>query len=311
MSNRESNFVKIIKEICQEEGIEISCHIYDWVFELEKGAIKNSIYGYQFGINSATSALICSDKVAASHLLMRYEVPAVLHHLFITPKLLGVTDEKQNWSRIKWLLDRHKTLVCKPNDGTGGDNVFKVVNPTELEQVTHKILSTANAMAVSVFEDIEFEYRVVVLDGKMRLAFYKEVPAVIGDGEKTLHQLTSEYILENSNAEIPRFSKEELSQVLPKGVKKRVNWKHNLGQGSTPHLVEDENMLRVLSALAVDAASVLGINFASVDIIKTAEGLKILEVNSGVMLESFSRENRRCYEIAKGIYREAILLMLK
>lgn len=308
MSNRDSNFVKIIKEICDDQGIEINSHVYDWVFELDKGEMKNSIFGYQFGINTSSSTSICTDKAAASQVLLRHDVPSVMHHLFMSPKLLHVTDEKYNWSRINELMDEYKVLVCKPNDGTGGDNVFKVTSPIELEQVAQTIFATANAMAVSIFEEIEFEYRVVVLDGKARLAFFKEVQAVTGDGESTLRQLVADYILENSNAPIPSCTTKELAEVVPAGVQKRFNWKHNLGQGAIPCVVE---IGQDLEQLAISAVKATGITFASVDIIKTAEGLKVLEINSGVMLENFSHVNEQNYEIAKSIYRDAILMMFR
>jgi len=53
----------------------------------------------------------------------------------------------------------------------------------------------------------------------------------------------------------------------------------------------------------------LNIKFASIDIIRTEGKYKILEVNSGVMMEYFAASSSENYETAKKIYREAILLM--
>jgi ribosomal protein S6--L-glutamate ligase len=84
-------------------------------------------------------------------------------------------------------------------------------------------------------------------------------------------------------------------------------WKHNLGLGALPELIEQNEML---SFLATRTVSVLGIRFASVDIAETEDGMKILEVNSGVMMERFSELSEENYWTAKEIYRKAVLKQL-
>ncbi|MDR2976577.1 MAG: ATP-grasp domain-containing protein [Streptococcaceae bacterium] len=81
-------------------------------------------------------------------------------------------------------------------------------------------------------------------------------------------------------------------------------WKHNLGLGALPERMEQNQQL---AFLAMQAASALDIHFASVDIAETENGLEILEVNSGVMMEYFSAQSDENYQIAKEIYRKAIL----
>ena len=51
-------------------------------------------------------------------------------------------------------------------------------------------------------------------------------------------------------------------------------------------------------------------NFCSVDIMSDGINLSVIEVNSGVMMEYFSKYNDNCYAIAKSIYRNAITCML-
>ena len=51
----------------------------------------------------------------------------------------------------------------------------------------------------------------------------------------------------------------------------------------------------------------IGLNFVSVDIVELEGGeLKILEVNSGVMMENLVKLEKDGYEIAKRIYEQAI-----
>ena len=55
----------------------------------------------------------------------------------------------------------------------------------------------------------------------------------------------------------------------------------------------------------------IGVRFASIDIVSTNEGLKVLEINSGVMMENFAGESPQNYRKAREIYRDAILKMMK
>ena len=50
--------------------------------------------------------------------------------------------------------------------------------------------------------------------------------------------------------------------------------------------------------------------FASVDVVETAEGLKVLEINSGVMMENFAGQDEESRSIAKEIYRDAVRKMM-
>jgi glutathione synthase/RimK-type ligase-like ATP-grasp enzyme len=56
---------------------------------------------------------------------------------------------------------------------------------------------------------------------------------------------------------------------------------------------------------------VLSIQFASVDIIETNNEMRVLEVNSGIMMEKFIQAANENYAIAKKIYQQAINMMLE
>ena len=54
MTNSESNYVAIIREICTEEDIALQSFSFDWIFRLTKNGKTGFILGYQFGLNSAS-----------------------------------------------------------------------------------------------------------------------------------------------------------------------------------------------------------------------------------------------------------------
>jgi len=303
--------VRIIKEICLDESIDFTAFSYGWVLRLQKGKRLGFVFGYNFGANNAASARICDDKSAASDILLYSGVPAVEHLFFMRPGNLHYIGEGGNWDKINALFVEHETLVCKANEGTGGNAVFLVKDKIQLEHAVHTIFKEQRSMAVSPFYDIQKEYRAIVLNGSVKLVYAKNVPYVVGDGTKSLLQLMLEFMTEKQTLLHLEFDDESLKRVLKAGEVCSVHWKSNLGQGASPELVKDEGLLLSLSDLALQAAKAIAIGFASVDIVSTPGGMRVLEVNCGIMMEHFIRCAEHHYGLAKEIYREAVHAMMQ
>jgi|CXWL01.1.fsa_nt_gi glutathione synthase/RimK-type ligase-like ATP-grasp enzyme len=310
MKNSQRPFVKIIKEICSENGIDLESFSYDWIFHLSKNGKTAHIFGYQFGNNSATSQLICADKCATSDILLFNGVPAVKHDFFMSPTNINYVGVSGNWERILKLLQIFGKVVCKANEGSGGGSVYLVSTQFELERAAHKIFSHSRTMAVSPFYDIEKEFRAVVLDNKVLLLYSKNIPFVEGDGASTLRDLLISYAQTHIDFSLNFDESDNDLDILELGKKYYLNWKHNLGQGAYPEIIQDESLIVELSDFALKAAKAVGIKFASVDIIKVKGNLMVLEINSGVMMDYFSQISDSNYQTAKSIYREAIEKML-
>jgi glutathione synthase/RimK-type ligase-like ATP-grasp enzyme len=69
------------------------------------------------------------------------------------------------------------------------------------------------------------------------------------------------------------------------------DWRHNLDLGARPVLLPPGEARDTCVALAIGAAQAIGIRFASVDIVRTADEWKVLEINSGVMMETLGRHH--------------------
>lgn len=68
-----------------------------------------------------------------------------------------------------------------------------------------------------------------------------------------------------------------------------ADWRHNLDSGAKPVLLEDGEVRSACAKLAIDAASAIGIAFASIDVVCVDGAWKVLEINSGVMMEALGR----------------------
>lgn len=312
MKNSTRNFVKIITEICNEENIGLKSFSYDWIFQLHKNGINNYIIGYQFGLNVASVHSICCDKSAASEIMSSLKIPNVEHYFFMSPVNQKYISEVGNWDVLMKKLKEYGQLVCKSNEGSGGNLVFRVSNQYELENAVYKIFQKSRSMAVSPYYDISNEYRAIVLDGKIKLIYFKKRPYVIGDGIHSIRSLIFEYLSkEDSNIFNVNLSDEDMSRIMEKGECFELNWKHNLGQGSKATILQNEGIINNIETIVSIVVDKMNIRFASIDVVECNDEYKILEINSGVMMEHFSQQDDDSYKIAKEIYREAVLKMFK
>ena len=310
MNNSQRILVQIIDEICAENEIYCERFSYDWILRLTKGDRIVHVFGYQFENNSATAQLLCTDKSASSELLRSRKIPAVEHNFFMSPDDFQYTGVDGNWQGMLALLRQHGRLVCKPNEGTGGKDVFQVTSPAQLETAVTKIFAHYPSVALSPYYEINYEYRVILLNKEVKLIYAKSIPALVGDGSSTIRQLFSRYLESHPGLMVECGIEEQAMPTIPAaGTRIPINWKHNLGQGASAEIVEDQALIELLGGLAKQAAEVVNVNFASVDIIKTDGRYLVLEINSGVMMENFARQNDHNYRLTKEIYRQAIMTL--
>ncbi|RXI99972.1 hypothetical protein DS745_13960 [Anaerobacillus alkaliphilus] len=85
-----------------------------------------------------------------------------------------------------------------------------------------------------------------------------------------------------------------------------TSWKHNLISGAKSIDVPQE-LLPQLSELAEQAAKALELNFCTVDILETSDGLRVLELNEQVMLDEYCKNNTERQKKVSKVYREALL----
>lgn len=287
--------VRIIEEICKENGYKLSLYSDEWVIVIDNGEKRMIIPSYRFPNNDAGVSDLCSDKSGLSEFLRAYDVPCIPHQFFW---MGGMDDDSRDEivKALRELVEKHKGAVIKPNNGTGGSNVFKITDVNSIETTLQHFKGEPRMIAISPLVTIEAEYRAIVCGEEIALTFEKIRPSVVADGKKRFFDYIKESGLTPS---------QDLVDYLPqKGEKVELIWKHNLQGGAKPILVE--NPSEELVHLVERARQVTGVKFASIDIVKTKGQFFVLEINSGVMMEKFSSENDLYYNLAKKVYKKAI-----
>ncbi|HTG37069.1 MAG TPA: RimK-like protein [Thermoanaerobaculia bacterium] len=317
IQNSSRALTQILKEICAEREIQLDALSSDWFFRLTKGTRVRHVFGYDFPLNNATAQMIAKDKAATAKLLETDNIPAVPHRIFHGPQLVGYVPMSGNWRDILDLFYLHnEDVVCKRNEGTGGSDVFRAKTVNELEIAVHRIFQKSRSLAISPYLKIDNEFRVIVLNKQTELVYAKQRPTLWGNGLSTINELALEFLANqaNNNSQweplIESLKGTDTTQVLPTGELFHLNWRHNLGQGAQAHILEANcATTKAISQLALQATHSIDIDFASVDIVETQGTFQILEINSGIMMESLAQQGNRDY--AKKIYEKAVCLMLE
>jgi glutathione synthase/RimK-type ligase-like ATP-grasp enzyme len=283
----------------------------DWIFCLQHGGAVTHVVGYDFGLNTATAALLAADKAATSAVLAHAGVACVEHQLVVGPARPQYLPEGGFWQRIVAFWERSgRDVVCKPNQGSGGVGVIRARTLRELEVAVHRTLETNPDVCLSPYLAIAAEYRVVMLDGEPELMFEKVRPYVEGDGESTIQELVARAMAADpanrSVRELLRSGAGTLDvDVVPRrGERVPLGWRHNLAQGARVATLAGE--VASLVALARAAMTALDARFASVDLVRVDGALRVLEINAGVMMESYAAHAPDAEAHVEHIYDRAV-----
>jgi hypothetical protein len=80
-----------------------------------------------------------------------------------------------------------------------------------------------------------------------------------------------------------------LDTVLPPGQHHALNWRHNLDAGAEPVLLQQGETRERCIEQAIAAAKSIGLRFGSIDVVQVDGAWRILEINSGVVMEALGK----------------------
>ena len=181
-----------------------------------------------------------------------------------------------------------------------------VENINDLKDKYNLLISKNYSLCVCPFYEIENEYSAIILNGEVKLLYKKIKPVVTGDSIKTIKELLMDF----NNEYFKNYDDDNKDDVLPLNETFEYDWKFNLSKGAISSLDIDYNDKENIDNIIKLLKPIINDGFCSVDIIKTKDSnFYVMEINSGVMMENFIKQNENGYMIAKLIYKEAIIEM--
>lgn len=295
-----SNYLyNILTQIAKDKNYSVKGYSNNYIIEVSNNKKSLFLYGNCLPLNNNSSQKISADKSALYSILSAKNIPCVEHVIVKHPSF----DMGFAFDKIDEFLNNYQSgIVVKDNKGSCGRNVFLVKNKKDLKNAITKIFSKNQDIAVSPYLDNACEYRLIMLDNNLCVAYKKEKPFVIGNGKDTVKKLIKQNY-GNFNFEL---SKTELNKKPKINEKFIVSWKNNLAFNSTPIVVTDANLKKRLTNLAKQVTKLLNLRFCSVDIFEQEKSLKVLEVNSIVSMEIFSKSSDENYKTTVKIFDKAL-----
>jgi glutathione synthase/RimK-type ligase-like ATP-grasp enzyme len=288
-------FVTAVQKYCADNGITVETRSQGWLMVMRKGPRRHLAYGYDVGLNSAVTHRIANDKAATAELLEMDGIACVPHVLFLSPALSEYVPAVGSWQAMLGLLKQNPDgIVVKPNEGTSGNLVFKVLTQLDLELAVSEIFSLNLNLAISPYLEIKNEVRVILVDYLPVIVYGKSRPSIVGDGVHSILELALATIpAERLSAILPRMvgdlDSATLETVLPSGQHHALSWRHNLDSGAEPVLLQQGATRERCVEIAIEAAKSIEMRFGSIDVVEVDNGWRILEINSGVVMEALGK----------------------
>jgi glutathione synthase/RimK-type ligase-like ATP-grasp enzyme len=295
MQSSQRVFVTAVQKYCGEHGIAVETRSQGWLMVMRKGPRRRLIYGYDLGLNSAVTHRIANDKAATAELLEMNGIACVPHAFFPSPALSDYVPAAGTWeAMLGHLAQNPDGIVVKPNEGTSGRLVFRVRTRPGLERAVSEIFSLNLNLAISPYLDIKDEVRVILVDCLPVIVYGKSRPSITGDGVHSVLELARAAMpAERLSAILPQMAGDldsaTLDTVLPPGQHHALNWRHNLDAGAEPVLLQEGAVRERCVELAIKAAKSIDLRFGSIDVVQVDDGWRVLEINSGVVMEALGK----------------------
>lgn len=301
-------FKELISSICQELNINYTYLSKDYIIKLEKDNKVRYIISNKFDLNGHAIGLTLDDKYAFSETLKSLNIPRCIHSIFYSP------NNTKNHAKgchtyedvYKYFDEYNKDIVIKPNKGMEGHDIYHITNKEDIKNILDKLFIDNYSISICPYYHIKNEYRIIILSNHIELIFKKIRPIIYGDNINTVRTL-----LNNFNPYY--FKNKKLPDTILKNNEEYIyDWKFNLSTGAIASLDIDSSILPKLESLAKEVSTKVGITFASIDIVELEDNnLLVLEANSGVTLNKCLNFLPNGKNIAKEIYRKAILKMFE
>jgi glutathione synthase/RimK-type ligase-like ATP-grasp enzyme len=304
MQSSQRIFVAAVQRYCADNGVTVQTGAQGWLMVMHKGGRRHLIYGYDVGLNSAVTHRIANDKAAMAEVLEINGIPCVSHALFLGPALSRYVSAAGSWqAMLAHLTQNPAGIVVKPNEGTSGNLVFKVLDRPALERAVREIFSLNLNLAISPYLEIRNEVRVILVDDLPVIVYGKSRPSITGDGMRSILELALAAIpAERLSAILPRMAGDPdsatLDTILPSGQHHALNWRHNLDAGAEPVLLPQGAVRERCVELAIKAAKSIDLRFGSIDVVQVDDSWRVLEINSGVVMEALGKTHPELVYVA-------------
>lgn len=284
---------QVLKEEAENLWLEVEVLVPEKNFFIIRGNNKEIVFkNNDFGGNSSLAKKIVDDKQLSSIILEREGYPLARTWYFSKSDMSSL--DRSNF-------DEYYPLIIKPINESHGNGVM--MNIVSFDELTQKLWTSFDKYEKMIVQKqvIGDECRIVVMFGKVELAFIRTPPTVIWNGRESIRSLIDQenkmnplrgnwyhdplsFILVDS--ELEEYIKKQqfhLDDILPVGKMLQVRWNSNMWTWWTAqeitHLLHPD-----IASMSSKISKKLGMDLLCLDIIST-DFTKSLDQTKWVILE--------------------------
>jgi D-alanine-D-alanine ligase-like ATP-grasp enzyme len=237
-----------------------------------------------YDINTAGAMLVARDKGLTKFFLSR------LGH----PVLPGRTLVGDPAPAREYAAELGYPVMVKANAEAGGAGIERVDSSGELDGAVARAFAFGNVVLLEPYVAGMRDYRLLVLDGELLLA-YERIPfSIAGDGQSTIRELAQAAV---RRAEAQGTGKPDVARIDPARLGR--TWSDVPGEGESLRLSDVANLSQGGSAievapspelerLAIRAARDMNLRFCGVDILTDGRTHWLLELNASPTIHQFA-----------------------
>ncbi len=261
-----------------------------------------------YDINTAGAAHVARDKALTKFFLSRLGYP-------VLPGRTLVSDPSPARQYAKEL---GYPVMVKANAEAGGDGIERVDSDEQLDAAVARALAFGNVVLLEPYVANLRDFRLLVLDGELLLAYERMPFAVEGDGRSTIRELVDAAI---RRAEAQRTGRPDPSRIDP--VRAGHAWSDVLREDESLRLLDVANLSQGGSAieiapspelvdLAIRAAGDMNLRFCGVDLLTDGDRTHwILELNASPTIHQFATLCQLSEERLASIFERVLLAMVR
>lgn len=292
MSREDLSFgARFLREAAAKRGWAVTLHpdgAFAGEIRLPDGRVRFFVRS-TYDINAAGAALVARDKELTKFFLARLGHPVLPGRTFFSERV------ERDFGRDvhaagEYARELGYPVMVKVNSGAGGTGIERVAAPADFGAALERAFAIEDVILIEPYVAGMRDYRLLILDGELLLAYERRPFAVTGNGRSTIRELVDVAVRTaiargTGTPDVRRF-RCEWNAVPGEGELARLLDVANLSQGGSAVEVDpDSAILR----LAVEATRAMGLRFCGVDILSDdAERRWILELNASPTIHQFA-----------------------
>lgn len=171
-----TTMMNIIDQICEEKGIDEKFLSFGWIRELKKNGKVTHIVRNNFDLNPSSCMTIVNDKYATYEVLKENNIPVLEHDIVFNPKTREEYSKKVEEQVRNYFNKYNGKIVIKTNNSSAGKGVFLFEDEETAILKVEELFEVEKEDNINIcpFENIDYEYRVIYLDGEILYLYKKE-----------------------------------------------------------------------------------------------------------------------------------------